>query len=75
MALSFLDDAKNKAGDLADRAKGLVAENGESIKNGIEKGGDFIDQKTGGKFAEKVDKVQDGASGLVDKLGGRDTEN
>jgi len=71
--LSFLDDAKNRAGELADRAKGLVHDNEENIRGGIEKAGDFIDEKTGGKFADKVDKVQDGASGLVNKLGGDDT--
>jgi len=63
--VSVFDDLKGKAQDLAQG-------NEQAIKDGIEKVGDFIDEKTGGKFAGQVDAVQDGASNFVDNLEGKD---
>lgn len=68
--MSFIDDIKGKAEGLVGQAQDLVAKNEEAIKGGIEKTGDFIDEKTGGKFAEHVDKVQGAASGLTEKMAG-----
>jgi hypothetical protein len=55
--------------DLKGKAQGLIHGNEQAIKDGITKAGDFVDQKTGGKYAGHVDKLQDGASRLVDKNG------
>jgi hypothetical protein len=55
--------------DLKGKAQGLIHGNEQAIKDGITKAGDFVDTKTGGKYAEQVDKIQDGASKLVDKNG------
>jgi len=63
--VSVFDDLKGKAQE-------LVQGNEQAIKDGIEKVGDFIDEKTGGKFADQVDAVQDGASNLVENLDGKD---
>jgi len=63
--VSVFDDLKGKAQD-------LVQGNEQAIKDGIEKVGDFIDEKTGGKFAGQVDAVQDGASNFVENLEGKD---
>lgn len=63
--MSVFDDLKGKAQE-------LVQGNEQAIKDGIEKVGDFIDEKTGGKFADQVDAVQDGASNLVENLDGKD---
>lgn len=51
--------------DLKGKAQGLIQGNEEAIQNGIEKAGDFVDQKTGGKFASQVDAVQNAASDFV----------
>ncbi|ASN51850.1 hypothetical protein CGQ25_06985 [Sinomonas sp. R1AF57] len=61
MAVSFLDDVKGKAEE-------LISGNAEAVKGGIEKVGDFIDEKTGGKFSGQVDGVQQSASDYVDGL-------
>ena len=55
--------------DLKGKAQGLIHGNEQAIKDGITKAGDFVDTKTGGKYAGHVDKIQDGASNLVDKNG------
>ncbi|CAN7311216.1 antitoxin [Arthrobacter sp. LjRoot78] len=59
--MGILDDLKGKA-------QRLVGGNEQAIKDGIEKAGDFVDSKTGGKYADKIDSVQKGAAGLVDKV-------
>ena len=56
--------------DLKGKAQGLIQGNEEAIQNGIEKAGDFIDEKTGGKFAGQVDAVQNAASDFVAKTDG-----
>ncbi|MGO4491556.1 antitoxin [Arthrobacter sp. 2YAF22_2] len=62
--MGLLDDLKGKAQHLIDG-------NEQAIKDGIEKAGDFVDSKTGGKYADKVDSVQRGASDFVDNAGGQ----
>jgi hypothetical protein len=54
--------------NIADAAK----QHESTIEEGIEKAGDLIDEKTGGKFADQVDKVQDLANQGLDKLTGDD---
>jgi hypothetical protein len=50
-----------------DKAKEVLHENAEKVEQAIDKAGDFIDEKTQGKFSETVDKVQDAAKTAVDK--------
>lgn len=50
------------------KAKGMAAENKDAVKDGIENAGDFVDEKTGDKYAEHVDKGQEAASEFIDKL-------
>ncbi len=46
---------------LADKAKEFAAKNPDKVDQAIDKAGDIVDSKTGGKFADKVDKAQDAA--------------
>ena len=62
--MGLLDDLKGKA-------QQVIGGNEEAIKDGIEKAGDFVDSKTGGKHAGKIDAVQRGASDFVDKANDR----
>ncbi|MET1087597.1 MAG: antitoxin [Arthrobacter sp.] len=62
MLVGLIDDLKGKA-------QGLIHGNEQAIKDGITKAGDFVDTRTGGKYAGHVDKIQDGASKLIDKNG------
>ena len=56
--------------DLQKKARDLIAGNEEAIKEGIEKVGDFVDEQTGGKFAEQVDMVKGAASDHVARIDG-----
>ena len=49
-----------------DKVKDLVSKNG-TVDTAIDKAGDIVDQKTQGKYAQHVDKVQDAAKKAVDK--------
>ena len=53
--MGFSDNLKG----LVDKGKQAAAENSDKIEDAVEKAGDFVDEKTGGKYADKVDKVQE----------------
>lgn len=59
--MSIFDDIKGKAGE-------LINGHEDQVKDGIEKAGDFVDSKTGDKFKDQVDGVQNAASDFVDGL-------
>jgi hypothetical protein len=46
---------------LFDKAKDLARKHEDKIARGLDKAGDLIDQKTGGKHRDKIDKVVDEA--------------
>lgn len=46
--MGFLDDAKK-----------MADEHDQQVDQAIEKSGDLLDDKTGNKFSDKVDKAQD----------------
>ncbi|WP_202917671.1 MULTISPECIES: antitoxin [Rhodococcus] len=46
---------------LVDKGKEFAAQNPDKVDEAIEKAGDLADRKTGGKYAEQVDKAQDAA--------------
>lgn len=53
--------------DIVDQIKGAVAGHEAEVAEGIDKVGDFIDEKTGGQYAAQVDQAQ---AFLKDQLGG-----
>lgn len=50
-----------------DKIKNLASKNADKVETAIDKAGDIVDQKTQGKYASQVDKVQDAAKKAVDK--------
>ena len=50
-----------------DKIKDLASKNADKVETAIDKAGDVVDQKTQGKYASQVDKVQDAAKKAVDK--------
>jgi hypothetical protein len=55
---------------LLDEAKKLIGKHDKQVDQAIEKAGDAVDDKTGGKYAAQVDKAQDIAE---EKTGDGDT--
>ncbi|GAB3619324.1 antitoxin [Glutamicibacter sp. PS] len=67
-----LDDLAGNLDGLKDKASQFASEHSDQISDGIEKAGDFVDDKTGGKFAEQVDGAQEGAQNFLNNLGGEE---
>ena len=65
--MSVFDELKGRAGELKGKAAGFVGENADKIKGGIDQAGNFVDQKTGGKYTSKIDGFQQKASEAVEK--------
>lgn len=64
----FLDKAKAAAKDLTDKAKDTVSEHSDKIDDGIDKAAEFVNEKTKGKYTDKVETVQSKAHQVVEKL-------
>ncbi|HVX46290.1 MAG TPA: antitoxin [Mycobacteriales bacterium] len=64
--MGFLDDAK-------DKAKDLMGGHEDQVDEGLDKAGDFADDKTGGKFSDQIDSGKDQASEFLS--GGDDDNN
>lgn len=63
--MGIFDKAKDAAGNVSP----------DQMKDGVTKGGDFIDDKTGGKYADKVDQGQNFANEQIDdRFGGKQAE-
>ncbi|MDQ2783097.1 MAG: antitoxin [Actinomycetota bacterium] len=65
--MGMFDDIKNKAKDLVDG-------HGDKVDGGIDKAGDFADEKTGGQHADKVDMGQQKVRDGLDSLDGQDDD-
>ena len=65
--MGFLSDAKKKL-------TGAVDAHGDKIASGLDKAGAFVDKKTGGKYAEKIEGGLGKAKDALDKLDGKDDD-
>jgi hypothetical protein len=65
-----LDDERGRLmpdfGDLADEAKKFAGEHSDQVKEGLEKVGDFVDEKTGNRFGDQIDKGEQQAENFLD---------
>ncbi|GAA5099249.1 MULTISPECIES: antitoxin [Nocardia] len=59
--MSFADTLKGLVG----KGKDAAAKNADKINDAIDKGGDFIDQKTQGKYSDKIAKGKEAAKKVV----------
>lgn len=67
--MGLLDKFKKNADELTDKAKGMVHDHNDKVDDGIDKGGDAIDKKTGGKHSDHIDKGVDTAQERLDTFG------
>jgi len=56
---------------LKDKAKDALGDHGDKVDQGIDKAGDFADEKTGGKYSDQVDQGQQKAKEGLDRFGQR----
>ncbi|MGF9755101.1 antitoxin [Microvirga sp. 0TCS3.31] len=65
--MSFMDKAKAKLTDAVDQ-------HGDKIAQGIDKAGSVVNEKTGGKHADKIDQATGKARDALDSLDGRNDD-
>ncbi|MCX6400786.1 MAG: antitoxin [Propionibacteriales bacterium] len=53
-----------------DKAVDAVAEHGDKIEAGIDKAADFVDDKTGGKYSDKIEGATSKAKDALGKVEG-----
>ena len=58
--------------NMKDKAEDLAKEHPDQVNEGLEKAGDFADEKTGGKFEDQIDKGQDFARDRMGNGEGQD---
>lgn len=52
------------------KAKGLAAKNADKITGGVSKATDAIDKRTGGRYRDKLDRVEDTVADTLEKAKG-----
>jgi hypothetical protein len=65
--MSMFDNIKDKAEDLVDSQ-------GDKVGEGLDKAGEFADEKTGGKYGDQIDQGVDKAKDGLDGLDGQDDD-
>ncbi|GLY72424.1 antitoxin [Actinoallomurus iriomotensis] len=54
---------------IVDKVKAFLGQHGDQVDKVVDKAGDMIDEKTGGKYADKVDKAQEQAKKTATQWG------
>ena len=65
--MGFLQDVKSKLTKAVDSQ-------GDKIGQGLEKAGEMVDKKTGGKYGEKIESGVDKAKDALDDLDGKNDD-
>ncbi len=50
---------------LLDKAKGLLGQHDEKVESALDKVAEVVDEKTGGKHTDKIEKGVDAAKGFI----------
>ncbi|MET9378392.1 antitoxin [Streptomyces sp. NPDC002992] len=59
---------------IMDKLKGMMGQHPDKTKQGIDRAGDMIDKKTGGKYTGQVDQGQRKAQEYIDRERGQDPQ-
>lgn len=57
---------------LLDKIKGMLGGNVDKVKDGVDKVGDMVDEKTGGKFTDKIDMAEEKIGEVIEDQAGED---
>jgi hypothetical protein len=68
--MNFLDKLKG----LGDKAEDLAADHKDEVQGAIDKAGNFVDDKTGGKYHDKIEDAEAKADDFVEGLDGDEAE-
>jgi len=60
---------------LLDKAKDLLSQNADTVGQAIDKAGEFVDDKTQGKYSDTIHKVQEEAKKVAGSEAKGDQQN
>ncbi len=60
---------------ILDKAKDLLAQNADKVGTAIDKAGEFVDEKTQGKYSDTIHKVQEEAKKVAGSGATGDQQN
>jgi hypothetical protein len=58
-----------------DKAKDLLAQNADKVETAIDKAGEFVDDKTQGKYSDTIHTVQEQAKKVADSAARGNQQN
>ncbi|WP_328906225.1 antitoxin [Streptomyces sp. NBC_00234] len=70
--MGFLDNLKAKLAPAKDKVGDLAHQHGGKIEQGLDKAARTVDQKTKGKYSDKIVTGTQKAKDAVDRLGNKD---
>ncbi|MEU3069274.1 antitoxin [Streptomyces sp. NPDC007027] len=70
--MGLLDNLKAKLGPAKEKVGDLAQQHGGKIEQGLDKAARTVDQRTKGKYSDKIDSGTRKAKEAVDKLGQKD---
>ncbi|MFJ3672927.1 antitoxin [Streptomyces sp. NPDC090106] len=70
--MGLLDNLKAKLNPAKDKVSGLAQQHGDKIQGGIDKAAKVVDEKTKGKYSDRIQTGTGKAKDAVDKLAQKD---
>lgn len=67
--MSIFDKAKQAAERAKGQAANLASQHSDKIDQALQKGGDFVDRKTHGRYSDKIVKARTAAGNASTRLG------
>lgn len=73
--MGFMDKFKGAKDSVTEKVSEVVAEHGDKIEAGLDKAAGFVDDKTGGKYSDKIEGATGKAKDVLGKVEGDDPGN
>ncbi|MGW6420674.1 antitoxin [Streptomyces sp. NPDC055055] len=70
--MGLLDSLKAKLGPAKDKVADLAQQHGEKIDHGLDKAAKMVDEKTKGKYSDKIQTGTGKAKDAIDRIGHKD---
>ncbi|APE24330.1 antitoxin [Streptomyces venezuelae] len=70
--MGLLDSLKAKLAPAKDKVADLAQQHGDKIDHGIDKAARLVDEKTKGKYSDKIHSGTDKAKDALDRIGHKD---
>ncbi|MEU0116620.1 antitoxin [Streptomyces bobili] len=70
--MGLLNNLKAKLSPAKDKVSGLAQQHGDKIQHGIDKAAHVVDERTKGKYSNKIESGTGKAKGAVDRLAHKD---